>query len=77
MREAERLPLISGIEIVGAHQAAVGIELDGLWQPTLTRIHVRNCLHGIHVVRRNRNLIAGTGRFRVRPLPVPQPPLRA
>ncbi|OGV74774.1 MAG: hypothetical protein A3K19_11020 [Lentisphaerae bacterium RIFOXYB12_FULL_65_16] len=59
VRDAERMPVVCGIEIVGAHQAAIGIELEGLWEPTLTRVHVRDCLHGIHIVRRNRNLIIG------------------
>lgn len=52
----ERMPLIDGIEIVGAHSEAIGIELDGTMQATITRVTVRNALHGIHVVRRNRNI---------------------
>lgn len=53
----ERLPLVDGLEIVGAHPEADGIRLEGLWVPTLTRLHIHDCRHGIHVVRRNRNLI--------------------
>lgn len=57
VRETERLPMVSNLEIAGAHPEAIGIHLEALWQPTLTGVHVRDCLHGIHVVRRNRNLI--------------------
>jgi len=53
----ERMPLVDGLEIAGAHPEADGVRLHGLWQPTLTRLYVRECRHGIHVVRRNRNLI--------------------
>ncbi|MBM4086943.1 MAG: hypothetical protein FJ272_19310, partial [Planctomycetes bacterium] len=57
VKAKERLPLVDGLEIVGAHPEADGIRLEGLWQPTLTRLHIHDCRHGIHVVRRNRNLI--------------------
>ncbi len=53
----ERLPTVSGLEIVGEHPEAIGIHLEALWQPTLSGVHVRDCLHGIHVYRQNRNLI--------------------
>lgn len=54
--EHERMPLIDGIEIVGRHSEAVGIELDGTMQATISRVTVRDALHAIHVVRRNRNI---------------------
>jgi polygalacturonase len=54
--EHERMPLVDGIEIVGGHPEAVGIELDGTMQATITRITVRDALHAIHVVTRNRNI---------------------
>ena len=57
VRERERLPMVSGIEIVGAHPQADGIRLEALWQPNIARVHVHGCRHGVHVVRRNRNLI--------------------
>jgi len=57
VRQTERLPMVSNLEIAGAHPEAIGIHLEALWQPTLTGVHVRDCLHGIHVVRRNRNLV--------------------
>lgn len=54
--DRQRMPLIDGIEIVGRHPEASGIELAGTMQPTLTRITVRDCLHGIHLTQRNRNV---------------------
>jgi hypothetical protein len=53
----QRAPMIDGVEIVGEHQDASGIELQGLMQPTLTRVVVRNALHGIRITGRNRNVI--------------------
>ena len=53
----ERLPTLDGLCIVGAHPQADGVRLEGLWQPTLTRLYIRECRHGIHVRGRNRNLI--------------------
>ncbi len=52
----QRMPIVSGIEIVGNHPEAVGIELFKTVQPILTRVSVRWCLHGIHLVTRNRNV---------------------
>lgn len=53
----QRMPLVSGIEIVGHHPEADGIELDGCVQPIIDRVAVRACRHGIHLVNRNRNVI--------------------
>lgn len=55
--ERQRTPTIDGLEIVGAHPEAVGIEADGTMQLTVTRVSVRRCLHAVHLVRRNRNVI--------------------
>ncbi len=52
----ERTPLVDGIEIVGNHPEAVGIALEHCVQPTVTRVSVRWCKHGIHLVTRNRNV---------------------
>ena len=57
VRDRERMPLLSDLEILGAHAEADGVRLEGLWQPSLSRVHVRECRHGVHVVGRNRNLI--------------------
>jgi hypothetical protein len=51
------MPLVDGIVIAGNHPAAVGIEAVGTMQLTITRVHIRNVLHGIHLVENNRNVI--------------------
>lgn len=53
----ERMPLVDGLEILGAHPEADGVELDGTMQATLSRLLVRGCRHGVRVVNRNRNVI--------------------
>lgn len=53
----QRTPMVDGIEIVGAHPKACGIEATGTMQMTFTRVVVRKALHGIHLVKRNRNVI--------------------
>ncbi|HZK61306.1 MAG TPA: right-handed parallel beta-helix repeat-containing protein [Anaerovoracaceae bacterium] len=53
----QRMPLVDGLEIVGKHPDAVGIEATGTMDLTLTRILVRETLHGIHLYNRNRNVI--------------------
>jgi len=55
--ERERMPTVDGLEIVGAHEEAVGIEAAGTMQLTISRVNVRGALHGIHLVKRNRNVI--------------------
>jgi hypothetical protein len=55
--EQERMPAVDGLAIVGAHPEAVGIEAVGTMQLTITRVHVRHALHGIHLVQNNRNVI--------------------
>ena len=53
----ERAPVIDGIAIVGDHKDAVGVQVEGTIQATLTRLVVRNALHGIVLTGRNRNVI--------------------
>jgi hypothetical protein len=53
----QRTPMVDGIEIVGAHDEADGIEAEGTMQLTVTRTVIRQCRHGIHLVKRNRNLL--------------------
>ena len=53
----ERMPIISDIEILGAHPEADGIELRQTVAPIVSRVSVRWCRHGIHLVDRNRNVI--------------------
>lgn len=52
----QRMPLVDGLAIVGKHDKAVGIEADGTMQVTLTRLHLRSLLHGIHLIKNNRNV---------------------
>jgi hypothetical protein len=52
----QRAPMVDGLEIVGAHAAACGIEATGTMQLTVTRLIVRQALHGIHLTVRNRNI---------------------
>jgi hypothetical protein len=53
----ERMPIVSGIEIVGNHPEADGIELVRTVEAIVNRTSVRWCRHGIHLVERNRNVI--------------------
>jgi len=55
--ERQRMPTVDGLEIIGAHEEAVGIEAVGTMQLTVSRVNVREALHGIHLVTRNRNVI--------------------
>jgi Right handed beta helix region/Pectate lyase superfamily protein len=66
--ERERLPMVSDVEIVGGHDEADGIELDGTMQATVSGVLIRRCRYGIHLVRRNRNvLIADSHVYHSRP----------
>src|SRR5690606_37168838 len=55
--DRQRMPLLNGLAITGAHPGAVGIEASGTMQLTVSRIHVRNALHGIHLTGNNRNVV--------------------
>lgn len=52
----EAFPLIEGIEILGNHPEAEGIELIRCVQPTISRVAIRWCRHGIRIAERNRNV---------------------
>lgn len=52
----ERMPLISDVEILGAHPEADGIELYRTMEAVVSNVAVRWCRHGIHLVDRNRNV---------------------
>ena len=53
----QRAPMVDGLEIVGEHPDAVGVQLEGLMMPTLTRLVIRRARHGIYLTGRNRNVI--------------------
>jgi len=55
--QRQRMPLLTGIEIVGEHPESVGLRLEKTMQATLTGLLIRRCKIGIHLVTRNRNLI--------------------
>ena len=52
----QRMPLVEGIIIAGEHPEAIGIQALGTMELTVTRVHVRGCLHAIHLVKNNRNV---------------------
>jgi len=53
----QRTPTIAGLEIVGNHAEADAIEAEGTMQLTVERVTIRECRHGIHLVKRNRNVL--------------------
>ena len=53
----ERMPTVDSLEIVGRHPNADGIRFEGVMQPTLTRLLIRQVRTAIHVTRRARNLL--------------------
>ena len=53
----ERMPIVSGIEILGNHEEADGIELVQTVGAIVSGVSVRWCRHGIHLVNRNRNVL--------------------
>jgi len=53
----ERMPTIDGIEIEGRHPQADGIRIEGVMQPTLTRLLIRRVRTAVHVTKRARNLL--------------------
>ena len=55
--DKERLPIITGIELLGAHPESVGLRLEKTMQATLINLLIRRCKTGIELVKRNRNLI--------------------
>ena len=55
--EQERLPILEGFEILGKHHQAIGIELHKTTKAVITRVLVRECRHGVHLTKRNRDFI--------------------
>lgn len=53
----QRMPGVSGLEIVGEHEKANGIEATGTMKLTIDRVLIRRCFHGIHLTTRNRNVL--------------------
>ena len=61
--DRQRAPQVTGIEIVGEHAEADGIEADGVMQLTLSRLVVRKARHAVHLVNRNRNVLIDACHF--------------
>jgi hypothetical protein len=61
--EKQRTPMVEGIEIIGAHAEADGIEATGTMQITLSRVVVRECRHAVHLSDRNRNVLIADCHF--------------
>jgi len=55
--DAQRAPSVTGIEIIGAHAEADGIEATGTMQLTVERTLIRECRHAIRLTKNNRNII--------------------
>jgi parallel beta-helix repeat protein len=55
--QRQRMPLIERVAIEGAHPEAEGIQATGTMQLTLSRVHIRGVLHGVHLIENNRNVI--------------------
>jgi parallel beta-helix repeat protein len=55
----ERMPTISGIEILGADPQADGIELQATVGAIIDGVSIRWCRHAVHLIERNRNVIVG------------------
>ena len=53
----QRMPLIEGLEIIGAHPEADGIEMRWTVGAILQQVSVRWCRDGIRLAERNRNVI--------------------
>jgi hypothetical protein len=55
--QRQRMPTVGDLEIVGNHDQADGIQLDGTMQATIAGVLIRRCRYGIHLARRNRNVL--------------------
>jgi parallel beta-helix repeat protein len=55
--QRQRMPTVSDLEIVGNHDQADGIQLEGAMQPTIAGVSIRRCRYGVHLVKRNRNVL--------------------
>lgn len=53
----ERMPVVSGLEIVGQHPESGGIEATGTMQLCLRGLNIRETFHAIRLFVRNRNVI--------------------
>ncbi len=54
---SERMPAIREIALEGAHPEADGFQLEGTMQAVFDGVMIRNVRHGIHLTKRNRNIL--------------------
>ncbi len=59
----ENMPIVSGIEILGNHPEADGIELFQTVGAIVSRVSIRWARHGVHLVTRNRNVLISDCHF--------------
>ncbi|MBA3315153.1 MAG: right-handed parallel beta-helix repeat-containing protein [Planctomycetaceae bacterium] len=55
--QRERMPTVSGLEIEGAHADADGLLFEGVMQPTITGVLIRESRTPIRFVGRSRNVL--------------------
>lgn len=53
----QRMPTVQNLEILGAHPEADGVELVETMQAVFEGVLIRQARHGIHLVKRNRNVL--------------------
>jgi hypothetical protein len=51
------MPMVSQLEILGEHEEADGIRIEGVMQPTITGVLLRQLRHGIQISGRARNVL--------------------
>jgi hypothetical protein len=55
--ERERMPTVDGLQIVGAHAEADGLEFRDTMQPTVRGVLIRQVRHGLRFTSRSRNVL--------------------
>jgi hypothetical protein len=55
--ERERMPTVADLDITGLHDESDGVELEGTMQASISGVLIRRCRYGIHLIKRNRNLL--------------------
>jgi hypothetical protein len=53
----ERMPIVSELEITGAHPEADGLEIAFTLKPVISKVLIRDVRYGIHLTSRNRNVL--------------------
>lgn len=61
--ERQRMPTVRDLEIEGAHPEADGIRIEGVMQPTLTGLLIREGRTAVHVTGRARNVLISACHF--------------